>query len=139
MTLALVDAFRNIARYDSGRSTFTAWLFGIAARKLHDVVRRRRRLKSVPPFAQVSFDGLREAADGHDLSAEAASRLDAQRQAAALAEVLSDLEFAVLALSAIEELSAREIGHAVGRSERAVHSLLHRARTKARGRLTNGR
>jgi len=35
-------------------------------------------------------------------------------------------------LSCVEKLSAREIGQVIGRSERAVHSILHRARTKAR-------
>jgi DNA-directed RNA polymerase specialized sigma24 family protein len=43
----------------------------------------------------------------------------------------------VLVLSSIEELSVKEIGRVVGRSERAVHSLLHRAKAKARERLAD--
>jgi len=35
----------------------------------------------------------------------------------------------------VEELSAREVGQVIRRSERAVHSILHRARKKARERL----
>jgi DNA-directed RNA polymerase specialized sigma24 family protein len=63
------------------------------------------------------------------------SRITAQRQVAALATVLSSLEFEVLMLSSADELSAPEIGRIVGRSGRAIHSILHRARGKARERL----
>ena len=56
-------------------------------------------------------------------------------QVALLAEALSPTEFEVLVLNCLSKLSAREIAHVIGRSERAVHSLLHRARMKARERL----
>jgi DNA-directed RNA polymerase specialized sigma24 family protein len=69
------------------------------------------------------------------VAASAAARVDAERLVVELRSALSDLEFDILTLNSIDQLSAREIGLAVGRSERAVHSLLHRARTKARERL----
>ena len=43
----------------------------------------------------------------------------------------------VLVLQGAYELTAREIGHVLGRSERAINSLLHRARVKAREGLRN--
>ncbi|NIR01695.1 MAG: hypothetical protein GTN78_16095 [Gemmatimonadales bacterium] len=69
------------------------------------------------------------------MAADVVERVNAQRQVLLLADALSSLEFDVLVLNSLDELSAREIGQIVGRSERAVHSLLHRARTKARERL----
>jgi len=137
MAYALTDAAHNIHRFDPRRSGFTAWLFGIAARKLRDAVRVQRRRKSLPPSAQTSMESLAEAAETTDLAETLAARLDAQRQAADLAAVLSNLEFEVLALHCVEELSAREIEAVIGRSERAVHSILHRARQKARERLVH--
>ncbi len=62
-------------------------------------------------------------------------RLEARRKVAALRSLLSEAEMEVLVLSCVEELSAREIGQVIGRSERAVHSILHRAKAKARERL----
>jgi DNA-directed RNA polymerase specialized sigma24 family protein len=41
----------------------------------------------------------------------------------------------VLVLQCVDELSVKDISHVVRRSERAVHSLLYRARQKARERL----
>ncbi len=51
-----------------------------------------------------------------------------------LVGVLSDLELEALILSGVQELSVREIGQILHRSEAAVHSLLHRAAEKARER-----
>ena len=63
------------------------------------------------------------------------SQADAQRTMARLREILSQTELEVLLLFSVERLSAREIAHVVRRSERAVHSLLRRARAKARETL----
>ncbi len=86
----------------------------------------------MPGSAQVPLDSTEELSDGEDMAARSAARLDAQRQVARLAALLSRLEFDVLFLNSVEQLSAGEIGQIVGRSKRAVHSILHRARTKAR-------
>ena len=135
--LALLDAVRNVVRFDPRRSSFPAWLYGIARRKVHDELRRQRRRKSVPTSAQVSLESLAEARAPEDMADVLSSRIDAQRQVAALATVLSGVEFEVLVLSCVEQFSAPEIGRIVGRSGRAIHSILHRARQKARERLAH--
>lgn len=132
---SLTDVARKIRWYNPQRSPFGAWVYGVARGQIRAELRRRRRRKSVPPHAVSPIEELAGVAQGHDMAGEIARRLDAQRQVAVLCAVLSEVEFEVLVLSAIDRLSAREIGMAVGRSERAVHSLLHRARTKARERL----
>ena len=137
MVQSLAKAAANIRLFNPQRSTFAAWLYGIARREVQNELRRRKRMRSVPAAAQTPISEAIDLPDGPDMAALAAARLDAQRQVSALAGVLSSLEFDVLILSCIDELSAREIGHVIGRSERAVHSLLHRARTKARERLAH--
>jgi len=131
----MVSAVRDIGRFDPRRASLAAWLYGIARRRVQMEIRSQRRHKSVPAEAQADLDAARGVSDGSDLATSASARLDAQRKAAALRDVLSDLEMEVLLLSCAEEMSAGEIGQAIGRSERAVHSILHRARQKARGRL----
>ena len=129
------DAVRNIRRFDPRRSTLAAWLYGILRRHVQREWTRSKRRKCIPPWAQVSLDSVSDTPADGDPPAESASRIDAQRQVAELARTLADIEFEVLVLSCVEEFSVPEIGRIVGRSKRAIHSLLHRARRKARERL----
>ncbi|NIM06000.1 MAG: sigma-70 family RNA polymerase sigma factor [Armatimonadetes bacterium] len=129
-----VDAVRNINKFHR-KSSLKAWLYGIARRHVIGAIRKKKRLKSIPPGAETSMEAVAEISDGQDLASRASARLDAQRQFAALAEALSDLEMEALILQSVDEFSLREIGNILGRSERAVHSLLRRAKQKARERL----
>jgi len=131
----LAEAVRDIQRFDPRRGSLAAWVFGIARRRVGLERRRQRRRKSVPPWAQVAMEAVGERGDGADVAAGAAERLEAQRQVARLRDALSEVEMEALVLSCVEELSAREMGKVMGRSVRGVHSILHRARRKARERL----
>ena len=137
MIQSLAKAAANIRLFNPRRSTFAAWLYGIARREAQNELRRRRRMRSIPAAAQTPISEMIDLPNGPDIAGVAAARLDAHRQVLDLASALSEMEFDVLTLSCIDELSVREIGRVVGRSERAVHSLLHRARTKARERLAH--
>jgi DNA-directed RNA polymerase specialized sigma24 family protein len=64
-----------------------------------------------------------------------ARRTNAERTMGRLRELLSQPELEVLLLFSVERLSEREIAQVVRRSERAVHSILQRARLKAREAL----
>jgi RNA polymerase sigma-70 factor (ECF subfamily) len=131
MVQTLTDAVRNIRQFDPRRATLAAWVYGIARRRIGLERRTQRRRRSVPLSAQVSLDSLRSAT-AEDVASEAADRLDARRAVARLAEILSDAEMEVLILHCVDGLTVSEMSRAVGRSERAVDSLLHRARRKAR-------
>jgi len=131
----IVWAARDIARFSPGNSSLAAWVYGIARRRVLLEIRKRKRLKSVPREAQVSADVIGDMTDGVDVAEGAAARLDARSKVAALRAALAEVEFDVLVLSCVEELSAREVGQVIRRSERAVHSILHRAKKKARERL----
>ena len=131
----MVAVTRDIRRFHPGRSTLAAWVYGIARRRVLLELRRRRRQKSVPAEVQVSAEEVSHISDGVDLAEGVMSRLDARMQVRALRALLSELEFEALVLSCVEELAAREIAQIMDRSERAVHSILHRAKKKARERL----
>jgi len=131
----LVEAVGNIRRFDPRKASFPAWLYGIARRHLQAEWRRQRRKRSVPADAQIPLEALADMPDDTVLEAAVGARVDAQRQVARLSHVLSDAEMELLVLSYVEEFTAREIGRIVGRSERAVETMLHRARQKARACL----
>ncbi len=135
MIQSLAAATRHIQSFNPHRSSLTTWLYGITRQRIWYELRQRRRRKSVPASALSSLNLLAETSDERDLASEVVAGLHPRRQLARLAETLSHLEFEVLVLNGLDDLSAGQIGQIVGRSERAVHSLLHRARTKARERL----
>ena len=131
----MAEVARDIRRFNSGKGSLSAWVLGVARRRVQMEIRRQKRQKAVPATVQVPMDDAAEVSDGADLASRTVARLDAQRKVADLRGLLSDMEMDVLVLSCVEKLSAGEIGQVIGRSERAVHSILHRARTKARERL----
>ncbi len=131
----LADGIRNIRRFRPRRSSLSAWLYGIARRHIRTELRKRGRAKSVPVWAQVPISDQERVAGPADVRVAVVDRLEAQQKAAWIAAGLSDQEMEVLVLHYVDEFSAKEIGGIVGRSERAVESLLHRARRKARERL----
>ena len=135
MAQTLVEVVRNIRRFDPARGTLAAWVFGIARRKIQDARRKALRKKSVPASAETSIAQIEGLTSDEDLGASVAARLDAQHQVARLARVLSETEMEVLLLHYVDGFSLGEIGRIVGRSAKAVDSLLHRARSKAREEL----
>jgi RNA polymerase sigma-70 factor (ECF subfamily) len=132
----LARAIWNLHRFDPRRSSLAAWLYGIARGQIQTEVRLRRRSKSIPVGAMRPLESLSETPDVRDLATDVTVRLEARQQVRLLADALTELEMEVLVLRCVEDLSAKEIGRIVGKSERAVHSLLHRAKRKARGRLS---
>ncbi len=135
MVQVLADAVRHIPHFDPRRASLLAWLFGIARRQILGELRRQQRRKSVPESAQTPLASLSEEALSEDPTDALAAQIVARQQVAALREALSELEMEVLLLHGLHGLSVQEIGQVVGRSERAINSLLYRARQKARERL----
>ena len=137
MIQTLVEASRNISRFDPRKATFVAWIFGIARRQAQLELRRQRRRRSVPTSVQTSLDSVAEQSAPGDLAEATASRIEAKRQVSKLVGYLSGAEMEVLVLRCLHQLSVKEIGQVLGRSERAIDSLLHRAKRKARERLAD--
>ncbi len=116
---AFLRAYRAFGRYDPGRPLVT-WLLTIASRHCLDRLRRRR--------PEVAFDpALHPGEGGPRPEALWAAREEQERVHALLAR-LRPGERAVLILRYWYDLPLAEIGRALGLSEAAVKSRLHRAR-----------
>jgi RNA polymerase sigma-70 factor (ECF subfamily) len=133
--LTFAEAIRHIGKYNARKGALRAWVYGIARRVLYGELRKRRARKTVPLSARLPIESIADRPMEGDLSSETAARVDAQRLVRRLSSTLSAIEMDVLTLHLGDELPLKEIAQIVGRSERAVDSLLHRARRKARERL----
>jgi RNA polymerase sigma-70 factor (ECF subfamily) len=112
--LAAIDGFR-----DTG-STFRAWLFRIAHNQLANTLRARGRQRAAP------LDSVLEPGELADPLHELTREEEARRVRAALARLADDRR-QVLVLRFVDELSAREVGEVLDRSEGAIRVLQHRA------------
>jgi len=118
-----LDSFRPPARMRS-------WLLRIATNACLDLLRKRKRSKSVP-----LPDDLRGAAELPGFRLEIAE--ESQRLRAALGE-LSETARAVFLLRVQESLSFREIADLLGSTEQAVRWHMHHARTRLLQRMRAG-
>ena len=124
--LAALPRFRE--QGEGEESTFKVWLYAIARNVIANQRRHARRHPQDPIELAL---GLR-APD--DPAAAAETRLEAERALAAVMELPPERRQAVI-LRFVNELSAREIGQVMGKSEGAVRVLIHRALISVRARL----
>lgn len=123
----------SLPRYRDRGSPFSAFVFGIARNKVADVHRRASRDLSLP------VEELPEEADsavGPEGAAVARSDADDAR---ALLELLPDTQREVLILRVGVGLSAEETGDALGMTPGAVRVAQHRALTRLRAQVADGR
>jgi RNA polymerase sigma-70 factor, ECF subfamily len=117
-----LTALREIARFDSDKGSFAAWLTGIARHKVGDL-RRLRIAEELPE----------DAAAEHDPALPAVR----QETRAAVARVMMALEDEyrlVLEWKYVEGMAVRDMAQRMERSEKAVEALLFRARAEFRRR-----
>ncbi len=115
-----LSALDALPAFEERGATFRAWLFRIAHNALLNHVRGRSRRRT----EQLESAAAYQAPD--DVDATVARREDARRIWRAVS-ALPDERRRVVILRFVDELSSREIGEVLGRSEGAVRVLLHRA------------
>jgi RNA polymerase sigma-70 factor (ECF subfamily) len=128
--LRALDALPSFHERGSGEgSTFKVWLYAIARNVIANERRGRRRHPAAPLEAALAVPAR------DDPAAAVLSRLEAERAWQAVQALPEDRRLA-LQLRLVHELSAREIGLLMGRSEGAVRVLIHRALRSVRQQLT---
>ncbi len=113
----------------AGRASFTSWAFALARSAC---VRRRRGLKNQPPAPDPHPDARADEAPNPEACA---SDGELARVVVRALDTLAEEQREVLVLRDVEELSAREAAEALGVSEGALKSRLHRARAALRAAL----
>jgi RNA polymerase sigma-70 factor (ECF subfamily) len=116
--LSGLHGFREQA--EAPGSSFRVWLFQIARNALSNERRRARRHPESP--IELALD----IASGDDVQAEALDREQLSRAWQHIQTLPTERRQAVL-LRFVEEMSTREIGEVLGRSEGATRVLIHRA------------
>jgi RNA polymerase sigma-70 factor (ECF subfamily) len=123
-----LTAFKVRRRFDPGRGTVKAWLYGIVTNHLSAY--RRRELRAYRAMAR---SGLSPPDEGH--ADRVVERVAAGSLRGLLAKALADLsrgEREVLLLVALGDLSNTDVAAALGIPYGTVASRLSRARTKLR-------
>jgi RNA polymerase sigma-70 factor, ECF subfamily len=130
-----VRVWKSAKRYVP-RAKFTTWLLKITRNLVFNELRRRSRHAQVPLQAE-SADDERPLRDERALAPDA-SLLEQELQGAIEAAIaqLPETQRMAVVLRRYDELSYEEIGEVLDQSVPAVKSLLFRARTELRTRLS---
>ncbi|MBP6876673.1 MAG: RNA polymerase sigma factor [Phenylobacterium sp.] len=125
---SFVAAWRNLARYDSGRS-FTSWMRAIALNKCRD----RGRREAVRRVFFGADPGGEAVAAAPDPQPRADSGLIAAEQRRALDRAIAQLPAKLkepLILTVFEELSQQAAGDVLGVSAKTIETRVYRARRR---------
>ena len=125
------DAVRGRSSYDPSRGSPEGWIFGIARNNIRLEMRRRASRGGVDG----DISSYLEAIDSKPLPDEVLEQKETAAVVQAALNRLESKEQAVLRAKYIEGLSAQEIARQMGITEKAVHSLLYRARISLRREL----
>jgi RNA polymerase sigma-70 factor, ECF subfamily len=129
--LRALDALPRFREQGEGAgSTFKVWLYSIARHVIANERRTRRRRPVEVIDAALDLPGA------DDPAATVVLRLEAERAMRAVM-ALPDERRQALLLRLVHELSAREIGQIMGKSEGAVRVLIHRALDSVRRQLAS--
>ena len=125
------DAVRGCGSYDPSRGSPEEWIFGIARNNILLEMRKR----TSRPAVKGDISRYYEAIDSKPLPDEVLERKETAVIVRSALSRLESKEQALLRAKYIEGLSARDIAQQMGITQKAVHSLLYRARISLRQEL----
>ena len=128
------EALDGVERYDATRGSFRNWLFGIA-RKRVALHYRRRALAGNPVSLSDPFEESAELEGVSILPEDVLEQVERRSVVRAAMLVLPDERRNVLSWKYVEGLSVETIAIRMGRTAKAVESLLSRAREQMRDLL----
>jgi RNA polymerase sigma-70 factor, ECF subfamily len=129
-----LEAVDGIGQCDAAQGSFRNWLYGIARKRVALYYRRRALARNPTSLS----DSVGEAADVGDISVlpdDVLEQVEQRSVVRAAILVLPDDRRKVLLWKYVEGLSVDAIAARMGRTAKAVESLLSRAREQARGLL----
>jgi RNA polymerase sigma-70 factor (ECF subfamily) len=118
------DAVRGRSSYNPEKGSPHQWIGGIARNNIRLEIRRR----ATRPSINGDISTYLEIMDKSELPDEVLEKKETSELVRRAMEQLEDNQQEVLTKKYIENLSAREIAETMGLTEKAVHSLLYRAR-----------
>ncbi|MFC1739310.1 RNA polymerase sigma factor [Planctomycetota bacterium] len=118
------DAVRGLSSYDPQKASPQQWIYGIARNNIRLEIRKRAGRPSV----NGDISTYLEAMDKSELPDEVLERKETSQLVCKALNRLDAKQQQVLRGKYIESLSARQIAKEMNLTEKAVHSLLYRAR-----------
>jgi len=125
------DAVRGRGSYEPTKGSGEEWIFGIARNN----IRLEMRKRASRPSVDGDIRSYVEMIDSEPLPDEVLEQKETAAVVRTALDRLTSKEQAVLRAKYIEGLSASDIGRRLGITEKAVHSLLYRARISLRREL----
>lgn len=129
-----LEALNGIDQCDASRGSFRNWLFGIA-RKRVAMYYRRRALTGNPTSLSDQFGEVAELGDISVLPEDVLEQVEQRSVVRAAMLVLPSDRRQVLLWKYVEGLSVQTIATRMGKTVKAVESLLSRTREQVRGLL----
>jgi RNA polymerase sigma factor (sigma-70 family) len=129
----IFDAVRARASHDPSKGSIENWLMAIARNNFASEMRRR----AARPSMDGDIAGYLEAIDSEPLPDEVLEKKETTQIVRAAMDKLESKERDVLRGKYIEDLPARAIAQKMQITQKAVHSLLYRARNSLRNKLKN--
>lgn len=125
------DAVRGRGAYDASKGSPEQWIFVIGKNNLAEEMRRRQSRARLNGELLKYLEGL----EAEPLPDEVLERKETAELVGRALEGLEEKERAVLKAKYLDDLPARQIGRDLDMTEKAVHSLLYRARIALRDKL----
>lgn len=127
------DALKAKSTYDPAKGSPGMWIMAIGRNNLAAEVRKRATRPNIDGDITTWLNII----DTQPLPNEALEKAETAEVVRKSLNALESKERNVLKAKYVEDLSARQIAHKMGLTEKAVHSLLYRARISLRKKLKN--